>query len=285
MGYGKRSKKRFWRYWRLRILLAVLLFVGGTGLVVLLSPKKNISPLRSDPTTYTAPKNIKAESGILTLKDVLHHHFEATGGYDRQKQLQSFQMMGSMEINGEDYPITIIKKAPNLSRTTIRFANAEYTIGYDGKKVWSQRNPSNAAPEIAEVTGDEAYVYKQDSNIHSRLFYYQDSDIKFELLPDKEMVGEHLCYVVKSSPKSGEEYTHYIDSNVFLERKVTQTRHGITEEVIYTRHRQFDGITVPAEIKIFRDGVMTSKLNIDNVYFNRGIVLSIFKMPSQDSNS
>lgn len=276
MGYGKRSNKQFWRYWRLRILLVVLLFVGTTALIYYLSPKREYVARKSD--SSSSPIFTRQEP--TTLREVLERHYEATGGFDRQSKLHSFYMTGTLEIEGKSYPITVVKKAPNLSRTSIQFPNGDYTLGYDGKKVWSQQLRPRAPAIVNEVTGEEASVYIQDARINSRLFDYQQPDLELELLAEKQTVGENLCFVIRTKQSNGREYLHYVDSKLFIERKVSQTKNGITEEAHYTKHKQFDGISVPCEIEIYRDGVISSKLTVESIRFDGGIVSSIFSMPN-----
>lgn len=277
MGYGKRSNKQFWRYWRLRILLVILLFIGASALIYHLGPKREYKIVAPPPDSSF--KSYRSEP--TSLEEILRRHYEATGGFERQSKLQSFYMTGSLEIEGTRYPITVIKKAPSFSRTSIQFPGGDYTIGYDGKLVWSQQLKPKAPPLVREVVGNDADVYIQDARINSRLFDYSDTGASLELLSGKQTTGAHLCFVVKATQKDGKEYFHHIDSKTFVERKVSQSKNGISEEAIYTRHKQFDGITVPSEIEIYRDGSMTSKLVVEKIKFDGGIVSSIFSMPGQ----
>lgn len=275
MGYGKRSRKHFWRYWRLRILLIILLFVGGISLVYHLSPKRE-QILAPEPIDTTVRVH-KTEPE--TLEELLDRHYEATGGFDRQRNLNSFYMSGTLEIEGTRYPVTVVKKAPNLSRTSIQFPNGDYILGFDGKTVWSQQLSANKDMIIKKVTGHEADVYVLDARINSRLFEYGDGTFDMELLDKKEDVGTHACFVVRVTRTDGGEHLHYIDARNYMERKVSQRRNDIVEEAVYLRHKDFGGITVPSEIDIYRNGKISSRITVDSIQFDGGIVSSIFRMP------
>ncbi|MDX2111795.1 MAG: hypothetical protein SFY80_16310 [Verrucomicrobiota bacterium] len=281
-------RTRFRRYWINRILLICGLFVGGFLVVVLISPqaRKVVGMiLRGEKAQAPSALLPKEPEEPLQIKDILAKHYEATGGYERQVNLTSLKLIAKLKRADETIDdIAIFKKAPNLIRTTTTLKNGRIVMAYDGKEVWRQIiNRQGSVVALDTVDQKVADDFIRDAPINSVLFEYEKLEASVELMGE-EVFESQLCYKVRVTSKSGLVTDYFLDTKEFLERgtkmNLTVGDKVILKESKSTGYKEFDGLKVPGEIKIYTDGKWQTSLLIETMEPNGGLLRDLFMRPN-----
>jgi hypothetical protein len=85
-----------------------------------------------------------AEDSQTSVNEILRKHFEAMGGLNNWNRIESIQMNGTIERDGQTVDIVIVKKRPDQIRATVTVPipgkeNEAFQIirAHDGKTAWT----------------------------------------------------------------------------------------------------------------------------------------------------
>jgi outer membrane lipoprotein-sorting protein len=155
---------------------------------------------------------------------ILSKHQEAIGGPANWRQIESIQLNGTVERDGNTVDVVILKKRPNKIRATItvpvpgKEGEAIQLIrAYDGKSAWTA-NRLAGDPEMQkeELSPEAADQLLADAGVMPLLIKLWHEDTKLELLNSKTIDGTR-CYVVEASPEGTlNKYTFYISDETYL---------------------------------------------------------------------
>src|SRR5262245_8879642 len=71
-----------------------------------------------------------------TADDVLKNYFNAIGGLDKVKKIQSMKATGNFQQGGMNIPFVMTQKRPNLQLIEVTFQGMTQKIAYDGTMGW-----------------------------------------------------------------------------------------------------------------------------------------------------
>jgi len=214
--------------------------------------------------------------------DFVSKNLESRGGIEKLKSIQSQKITGKFIIRQEqEIPFTLFLKQPNFIRLQSEYQSKQLVSAYDGQNCWwinpkKGINSSNKMPKIeASRLLDLQFFYWGYLQRTKRMGY----EIRF--LGKENIAGEEF-FVLKLI--SGEEMQNiYLDSESFLERKVTGILKGVgvKAETVFSDYKEVDGVLLAHKLEFIVNGRKDVETIINKIELNFEMDDSIFKMPPQ----
>lgn len=174
-----------------------------------------------------------------TLRDILQKHLDAMGGLNNWNRVESIQLNGIIERNGQMVHIVIVKKRPSQIRATVTVPipdkeDAYFQIirAHDGKTAWTATRLAGA-PEMKkeELPAEAAAELLGDAGVLPPLIKLWRAGGILQLSEPQKIDGQDH-YVIQAKPKDGPgEFTFYL----------SQSDHLVTQ---YTSHHPDQGATL-----------------------------------------
>lgn len=223
---------------------------------------------------------------VQNVDDILQKSFEARGGVNRLKSIQTIKMYGKviMPAQGMEFPFVRYAKRPNNIRLEATMQGQTMTQVYDGKTAW-WIFPFTGSTEPQLMPEQQAKDLIEQADFDGPLMDYKEKGNKVELLGKEDFEGTE-CYKLKVTLKSGDVQHYYIDPDYYLElgQKTKRERQGAETEVssILGDYKEVDGILIPFSIDI-KSGQQQSHIQIDSLQFNIDVPDSLFVMPKTEA--
>lgn len=229
-----------------------------------------------------APLPLLAAPAELSLDEVLAKYFEARGGLDTIKSVNSMRSTGTMSMAGMEFPYTSEAKRPGKLRVDFSLQGMTGTQVVAGDSGW-QVMPFMGKTEPEPMTGDELRNFKNQADIDGPLVDWQAKGHSVELLGTEEVEGAD-AYKLGIQLKSGDEITAYLDAEYFLDLKwdVNLTMRGqpIKTSISFGDYKEVGGLTIPHAMTQTMEGMPGGQsFTIDSVEMNVAIADERFDMP------
>jgi len=219
----------------------------------------------------------------LTLDQVLARHYEAIGGLDNWKNLQSMRATGRvMLMPGAEAPFVLTVMRPFKVRAEFTFQGMTGVQAYDGTTAWwimpfmGVTTPQSMPPEMAkDIIGQ--------GDIDGPLVGYENEGHQIELVGLVE-VGGTQAYRLKVTLKSGDVQDYFLDAEHFVPIRVDggRTAQGTTVdyETIFSNYKEVGGLMIAHSIEAKPKGAPSGQvITFDTVELNIPVDASIFVMP------
>ena len=256
-----------------------------------------------------------AETASLTAAQIVEKNIAARGGLQAWRGLQTMTWTGKMDAGGGDsaarsrrialapssstnhlamnpteskaeqvqLPFTLYLKRGRKSRIELEFAGKKPVQVYDGTNGWKYR-PFLNREEIEPFTSDELKSEAQKSDLDGPLVDYAAKGTKVESAGVEKVEG-HDCYKLKLTLKSGDVQYVWIDTQSFLDVKISGTPRRMDGRMhnVYIYKRDFktvQGLVLPQVLETAVDGYRdTHKMVIESLVINPKLDDSLFKKP------
>jgi outer membrane lipoprotein-sorting protein len=182
-----------------------------------------------------------------TVDEILAKHYEARGGIDKIRSIESARRQGTINIGGQQAPFSWEWKSP--SKIRIEFSVQEMTgvTAFDGEVGWSLM-PFLGQTEPVEMPPEELDSVKAETDFHGPLVDYASKGHQVELLGQEE-IATGSAYKLEVTQASGEVTIVFIDAESFLEVRTDARRkmQGMDLDIQVTLHdyREVDGLMLP----------------------------------------
>jgi hypothetical protein len=227
----------------------------------------------------------------LTLDDVLGNYYEAIGGLDAWKSVQSMKMTGTRSMGrGGDSPFTQIVKRPGKVRMEFTIQGMTAVRAYDGETAWmSMPFRGTGEPQVMERAG----TLPEDADIDGPLIGYEESGHQLELIGLEETEGTP-AYKLKLTTSDGRETSYYLDAEYFVPIMITRTMSGMggggrggggrpsEVQIIISDYKEVDGLMIPHSIQTRRVGSERppQSVSIETIELNVEVDDSVFALPA-----
>jgi outer membrane lipoprotein-sorting protein len=194
-----------------------------------------------------APLSFTANAAELTLDEVLAKHYEARGGLDTIRAVNSMRSSGDFTMGPVQGPFQIESVRPGKMRLEFTVQGMTAVQVVDGDSGW-QIMPFMGKTDPEPMTDEDLRNFQNQADIDGPLVDWQQKGHKVELLGTEEVEGAD-AYKLKINLKSGDEILAYLDSEYFLDLKwdMTTTMRGqpIKVSTSFGDYKEVDGLTVP----------------------------------------
>jgi len=194
-------------------------------------------------------------------------------------------MTGKIAAQGQEMPLTVYAKRPNLNRQEITLPDGKVVQAFDGTTAWVI-NPMMGSDVPQVVPGGAAELMKNAADFDGALINYKSKGTAIELV-GKEKLGDKDVYHLKLTMKSGQVQHYFLDAESGLEIKTSaqvDTGMGPAKQTLDTEmsnYKQVGGIMLPHTVRQFMNGNKMAEVSVTGVEFNAPVDDSIFSMPKK----
>lgn len=260
------------------------------------------------------PLATQAQTASLTASQIVEKNIAARGGLQGWRGLQTMTWTGKMDAGGGDsaarsrrvalapsstnrpvmtppetkteqvqLPFTLYLKRGHKSRIELEFAGKKPVQVYDGTNGWKYR-PFLNREDVEPFTTDELKAEAQKSDLDGPLVDYAAKGTKVESTGVEKVEGRD-CYKLKLTLKSGDVQYVWIDTQTFLDVKLSGTPRRMDGRMhnVYIYQRDFktvQGLVLPQVLETAVDGYRdTHKMVIESLVINPKLDDALFKKP------
>lgn len=218
-----------------------------------------------------------------TLDEILKKYYEARGGYEKIKAIQTTKLSGKQMVQGLEIPFTIQQKRPNMFRADATLQGQTIIQAYDGKTAWIL-NPLTGSTDPIVLPEEQAKRIVEQAEFDGPLFDFKEKGHTVELIGKEDMEGTPV-YKLKITLKDGDIRYYFLDVEYFLELKVaSKFKQGETEidvETFLSDYKDVNGQMVAHAVESKRGGTTISQITLETVEFDVPVDDSIFVMPAK----
>lgn len=229
--------------------------------------------------------SLSAFGADLTLDEILTKNFEAKGGVDKLKALQSVRFTGKMSLGGGmEAPFTMTKKRPEMMRLDFTIQGMTASQAYDGKGGWALM-PFLGKKDAEPMSGDMLKDAKEQADFDGPTWDYKAKGNTVELLGKADIEGTP-AYKLHVVTKDGSDMLLYLDAESFLEVKAEAKRkvqgQEVEGETSFGNYQEFNGLLFPMSMEMKQKGAPAGQtITIEKVEINPTVADDAFKMPAK----
>lgn len=235
-----------------------------------------------------AVNSVAAEE--MTLEQVLAAHYDAIGGLERIKDVQSTSTAGKMTGMMGEVPFNRLQKRPNKVRIEFTMQGMTAVMAYDSETAWMiMPFMGKADPEV--IADDQAQDLLEYADMDGPLVDWQEKGHEVELVGLEEVEGTP-AYRIEIVTRDGAEQTVFLDSEYFIPIKSIEQRTIQGTEVVVERtlsdYKDVGGLMMPHSVVSRRVGVEGEEqfITMEKIELDVEIDDEVFAMPpvaSQES--
>jgi len=216
------------------------------------------------------------------LQDVLDKHYEAMGGLEKIKSIQSAKLTGKMSMQGMELPLTVLSKRPRMARIEFSVQGMTGIQATDGETAWSVM-PFMGKPDAEAMPEDEAADLNEQADMEGPLVDWKEKGYQLALMGKEDVEGTS-CYKIKVVRKDGKESYAYLDDEYYLQiRNESKRQMQGTEVETVTNFGDFKEVDGLMMAHVMDSGIkgtdMMQTLTLETVEFGVELDDSVFAMP------
>lgn len=223
-------------------------------------------------------------AGAQDLEGILTKIYEARGGLEKIKSVESARMSGMFVIPGMmEAPFTMEWKRPDKIRMEFETAEGNGVQASDGETAWAMMPGMPGPMELPDEQADG--IRRQADLIDGPLVDWKDKGNSVEYLGEGELDGAAV-YKVKLVRPDETEMTIFLDGDFLAIRQsgMVKVQGAETEaDTFIGDYKEVDGLVMAHSIKTeLIDMGMTQELKVDSVELNVEIADNRFVMPGAE---
>jgi len=220
----------------------------------------------------------------LTLDQVLANHYEALGGLDAIKGMDTATFVGRMAMGpGAEAPFKMFFKRPMMARMEFTMQGMTGIQAYDGETAWMiMPFMGKSDPEV--MAEDQAKNMQEQADIDGPLVDWQEKGHKVELIGLEDVDGTE-AYKIRVDLANGDVRYHYLDSEYFItikqEGKTTMQGNEVEFEAILSDYKEVGGLMFPHSVESKPKGAPAGQvITIDEIEVGIEVSDDLFAMPA-----
>ncbi|UCF35745.1 MAG: outer membrane lipoprotein-sorting protein [Acidobacteriota bacterium] len=221
----------------------------------------------------------------MTLDEVLAKHFEAVGGLENVKAIQSAKLTGKMSMGpGLEAPVVMLFKRPMKLRMEFTVQGMTGIQAYDGQTAWMVM-PFMGKTEPEVMAEDQAKSVMEQADFDGPLVDWKEKGHQVELVGKEEVDGTET-YKIKTTLKNGDVRYQYMDTEYFLMIKQSGTANiqgnEVEMESTMSDYKEVGGLMLPHVLESRRvGGPGGQSLVFDSIELNVDIDDGLFSLPAK----
>ena len=220
-----------------------------------------------------------------TVDEIVAKNLQAKGGAEKWGSVNSVKMTGKIAAQGQEMPLTMYAKRPNLNRQEISLPDGRIVQAFDGTTAWVI-NPLLGTDTPQAVPGGVADMMKNSADFDGALINYKTKGHTIELV-GKEKLADKDVHHLKVTMRGGQVQHYFLDAESGLELKTSaevDLGMGGTKQTLDTEMSNYKpegGIMLPHTVKQFVNGKPTVEMTVTAVEFNAPVDDAMFRMPKK----
>jgi outer membrane lipoprotein-sorting protein len=222
-----------------------------------------------------------AAAQMPSVDQLLALNVESRGGTERLKAINSRKVMGTISLQGNDLPLLVLAKRPNLMYQEMTLGGQRLVTAYDGKQAWAINPMLGDSPQVVE--GVQADLLRDQAQFDGPLAYARQRGDTMEVVGREQVEGHDTWKVAITRD---DRTTHvFLDAKTGLERKIAATLANEGMQVVIesyiSDYQPQQGIQVPRKIRTTVGGQPQATVAITSVEFDADIADEQFRMPAK----
>ena len=216
------------------------------------------------------------------LERILERHYEARGGLERLREVQSLKMTGTNRFQDQEISVEYLAKRPNLLRMESSSPQMDLIRGFDGKRPWQVISAPGTPSQTVTMNEQDAREVIRESDFDGPLVDYEEKGHEIEYL-GAETLGEREVYLLRVTEAAGVTDTYYLDAETFLvgvkEIDVAVEGGNIAFHIYYDDFREVDGVLFPFRTTGTSDGQTVFVGTLSEIEVNPDLDRKLFMSP------
>jgi hypothetical protein len=222
--------------------------------------------------------SVKAQK---TVTEVIDKYTAAAGGLEAFNKITSAKMIGSVAIQGMDFPVTMEVLNGKGMRLDVDVMGQSVTNVYYNGKAW-QVNPFGGMPSPTEVSGAELNSFKAQASLANNLMDYKARGHQVALDGEETIEGVKCLKIKLINKDDGRSIHYYIDAatSVLIMTKSIRVVQGQEAEVEmwYSDYKTFGGASIAMHMTQKIGGQISQEISWANMELEVKIDEKIFQM-------
>ncbi len=216
------------------------------------------------------------------LDPILERHYEARGGLERLRAVESLQMTGVNRFQDQEISVRYLAKRPNLLRMESSSPQMGLIRAFDGEEAWQAFSQSGAPLQSIPMNRQDAVEVIRESDFDGPLVDYEEKGHRIEYL-GKDMIGEREVHRLRLTEAAGVTETYYLDTQTYL--VVLKTTNVAVEgghiefNLHYDDFREVDGVVFPFRTTATSEDQVVFVGTISEIEVNVDLDHAIFQQP------
>ncbi len=222
----------------------------------------------------------------LTRDEVLRRHYEALGGLEKMRSVETMKLAGRMLVgSGMEVQFVRLAKRPNRHRMEFTVQGMTGVQAYDGETAW-MHVPFMGRTEPEVMPEDLAKQMIEEADFDGPLVDPEKKGHQVELVGKEDLEGSP-AYKLKVTLRSGEVTYYYLDADYFLVVRTVSKRTiqgaEVNLETSLGDYREVAGLMVPFSVRVKGQGPAEQVIIVDTVEVNIPMDEAQFSMPKAPS--
>jgi len=219
----------------------------------------------------------------LTLDELVAKHYEALGGLEAIRSVQSRRLTGRMTVAaGMEAPIKAQYKRPTKLRIDFIVQGMTGSQAYDGETAWVMM-PFLGQTTPKKLSTDQAANLIKQAEFDGPLVDWKKKGHQVELVGLAQFEGKD-AYKLKIVRKNGDVRYQYLDSGSYLtigqEGKEVVQGKDVAFKSIIGNYKHVNGLYLPHSFENRQDGAEAGQqITFDRIELNVDIGDEVFAMP------
>jgi hypothetical protein len=217
----------------------------------------------------------------MDADELIAKNFEAMGGLDKIKSIDSAKFTGKFLTQGMEFPFTMTQKRPHMMRIEAEVMGATMVQCYNQDSGWSI-NPMTGSTDPQPMGGIEEKSFKLQADMDGPLVDYADKGYTVEYLGEEEVEGTP-AYKLKVDTQDGIVMEVFFDKEYYLTikstNKVTVDETEYETQTYPSDYQEVDGMVVPFSIETRSGDTVLNQIMMEKVEYGIEVDESKFAMP------
>jgi hypothetical protein len=238
---------------------------------------------------WTGPENVEGLPGEaidpslpLSNETFVGAYLRAQGGRENLAGLHSIRLEGELLAEGQMRPFVLLKKAPDMARLTLALDEVRVTIALKGEEGWMSVEAPGGGREFSRLSAEEIPEYQGLTEFFDPLAsLILEGMRRIRALQRVRENGRILYDVEVERTGSPESLRFRVDAATMQVLSLREDAGGGRERTSeFSAYRAVRGVQIPFETEVRVDGELETRIVLDRVQANVGVMSSIFEMPS-----
>ena len=199
---------------------------------------------------------------------------------DLLRSTQTIRAVGTIESGGDSLSFTLFKKRPDKMRFTIKQGPQEVIFGVSANTVWQCIRAPQQEDQLARIEGEEAATWVSQARFFDWIISASQGEGEIVGIEVEQWTGDDSLKV-RVIDDYGNTYAIFIDPQTLypLAERLTLPNGKVTETTL-NDYRDVGGMPIPFQLNTSSDGESVSKIQLNNVTLNAGILSHLFELPN-----
>ena len=225
---------------------------------------------------HSQAESSETHADLPNAGQILDKYVVAVGGADALKKIKTRKEKGTMEMNGQRFPIEVYCEAPDKRVSISQIQDGRSVTAFNGEVGWlSMRD------RVHRMSTPEREAARVDAEMYFPV-RVREMYKEFQVLPGESLEGHATVVVTASGPGQPPLRLYFDQGNGLLTRLVryTETPLGrLPTQIDYADYRETDAVRIPYRWTLTRpSGSFT--IRVDQVQQNVAIDEGLFVAPN-----